>query len=90
MSDIMKTFTVRELDRETSRVLKTCDAEGVVRICGRNGRAYTVRPEPVSAKMMSLSDWLKERRRRTRELFKGTPPMTKKQLREFDRLIASE
>jgi hypothetical protein len=43
MSDIvsdMKTFTARALDRETARVLETCDAEGAVRIRHRNGRTY--------------------------------------------------
>ena len=39
MSD-MKTFTVRQLDRETARVMETCDAEGAVRIRRRDGRSY--------------------------------------------------
>ena len=43
MSDMvsdMKTFTARSLDRETARVLETCDAEGAVCIRHRNGRSY--------------------------------------------------
>ena len=33
MSD-MKTFTVRQLDRETARVLDSCDADGAVASAG--------------------------------------------------------
>ena len=44
MSD-MKTFTVRDLDRNPGEVLKACDAEGEARIRHRNGRTYLVRPE---------------------------------------------
>jgi len=44
MSD-MKTFTVRDLDRSPSIVLKACDSEGEARIRCRDGRTYLVRPE---------------------------------------------
>jgi hypothetical protein len=36
----MKTFTVRELDRQPAVVLDACDKEGVVRIRRRNGRSW--------------------------------------------------
>ncbi len=89
MSD-MKTFTVRDLDREPSRVLKACDAEGQVRIRTRSGKAYTLCPEAPPTKAISWKEWVEERRRRTREIFGDQPTMTKKQLREFDRMIRSE
>lgn len=44
MSD-MKTFTVRQLDRETSRVMEACDSDGAVRIKRRDGRSYTLEAE---------------------------------------------
>lgn len=44
MSD-MKTFTVRELDRETARVMQACDTYGAVRIKRRDGRSYTLAAE---------------------------------------------
>ncbi len=89
MSD-MTTFTARELDRETSRVLDRCDQEGAVQVRRKNGRSYTISANrPVSGDM-TLYEWMKERRRKTKELFQGQPPMTKKEAREFDRMIAGE
>ena len=87
MSD-MKTFTVRELDREPSRVLDTCDAEGAVRIRRRDGRAYFIKPEQPAPLKSDGSSWISERRKRRNETFPIA--MTKKQARELDRLIAGE
>jgi hypothetical protein len=44
MSD-MKTFTVRQLDRETAKVMEACDTYGAVRIRRRDGRTYTLEAE---------------------------------------------
>src|SRR5207247_8505454 len=44
MSD-MKTFTVRELDREPAAVLDAADRDGVVRVKRRDGRMYSIQPE---------------------------------------------
>jgi hypothetical protein len=85
---VMKTFTVRELDREPSRVLDTCDRQGAVRIRRRDGRTYTMQLERNGN--FSWSEWLAERRRRTKEIFGEQSIMTKKELREFDRLIRSD
>jgi hypothetical protein len=38
----MKTFTVRQLDRETAKVMQACDNYGAVRIKRRDGRTYTL------------------------------------------------
>ena len=48
MSD-MKTFTVRQLDRETARVMEACDTYGAVRIKRRDGRTYTLEAETKQA-----------------------------------------
>jgi hypothetical protein len=40
----MKTFMVRELSRQTARVLQTCDGEGGVIIQYQDGRQYNLVP----------------------------------------------
>ncbi|MEQ2008908.1 MAG: hypothetical protein ABMA26_19170 [Limisphaerales bacterium] len=40
----MQTLTVRELSRETARVLNTCDHEGQVVIRHTDGREYLLAP----------------------------------------------
>jgi hypothetical protein len=40
----MQTLTVRELSRETARVLSTCDHEGQVVIRHTDGREYVLTP----------------------------------------------
>ncbi len=44
MSD-MQIFTVRQLDRETARVMEACDTYGAVKIKRRDGRTYTLEAE---------------------------------------------
>ena len=85
MSD-MKTFTVRQLDRETARVMDACDEDGAVQIRRRDGRSYTMRRERNGN--FSMRDWLEERRRKTKELFPKA--LSKKQTQEFDKLIRSD
>lgn len=82
MSDV-KTYTVRDLDREPSRVLDAADQNGVVRIKRRDGRTYSIRPEgKASAKITSLPD-LAERRE---AIF--SKPIPASQVRRVDKLIA--
>ena len=84
MSD-MKTFTVRDLDREPSVVLDIADRDGVVRIKRRDGRTYSVRPEGrASAEITSLPDFAERRK----AIF--SKPVPAAQVRRVDKLIAGE
>jgi hypothetical protein len=87
MSD-MKTFTARELDRETTRVLDACDAEGAVRIRRRNGRAYTLQPELPKRNGVAWTDWWEERQKWIKQIC--PEPLTRKQARAVDRMIRGE
>ena len=80
----MKTFTVRELDREPTAVLNACDREGAVRIRRRNGRTYTMRPDARPDKITALPDI---RARLTKTFPKSLTP---EQTRRVDRLLAGE
>jgi len=80
----MKTFTVRQLDREPSVVLDACDKDGAVRIRRRDGRAYTLQPTAAAGRMSNLPDF----RARLRKAFKR--PIPAKQTALVDRLIAGE
>jgi hypothetical protein len=81
----MKTFTVRELDREPGVVLDAADREGAVRIKRRDGRVYSLQPMVVSGKKItSLPDFAA---RRKAIFFK---PIPASQVRLVDKLIAGE
>jgi len=80
----MKTFTVRELDREPAAVLDACDREGAVRIRRRNGRTYTIRPEAGPDRMTNVPDF----RARLATIFPKT--LSRAQTRRADKLIAGE
>jgi len=81
MSD-MKTFTVRDLDRQPTKVLKACDVEGAVRIKSRNGRTYTIRADNGGQRIRSLPDFAA----RKKAIF--PKPLTRKQVALVDRLVA--
>lgn len=83
MSD-MKTFTVRELDREPAAVLDAADRDGAVRVKRRDGRLYTVRPEAKTGKITALPDF----RGRLKKIF--PKPIPAAQVAIVDRLIAGE
>lgn len=84
MSD-MRTFTVRDLDREPSAVLDRVDRDGAVLIKRRNGRTYSIRPEgELSAKITSLPDFAGRRK----AIF--NKPIPAAQTRRVDKLIAGE
>ena len=80
----MKTFTVRELDREPGAILDACDREGVVRIRRRNGRTYTLCPEKGPNRITALPDF----RARIAKIFPKA--LTREQTRRADKLLAGE
>ncbi len=59
----MQTLTVRELSRETARVLSTCDNEGQVVIRHTDGREYVLTPTQPRRKRgkRQLPDFAKRR-----------------------------
>ena len=83
MSD-MKTFTVRDLDREPSIVLDEADRCGAVRIKRRDGRTYSVRPETPALKIVSLPDFAGRRK----AISSKSIPVSS--ARKVDKLIAGE
>ena len=90
MSD-MKTFTVRELDRQPAMVLDACDKEGAVRIRRRNGHSYTLRPDeprPSRASAEARRRWLAEHFAWLERTF--PKPISSRQTALVDRLIAGE
>lgn len=80
----MKTFTVRELDREPATVLDSCDREGAVRVRRRDGRAYLIRPEAGPDRITALPDF----RARIARIFPKA--LTLGQTRRVDKLLAGE
>jgi len=90
MSD-MKTFTVRDLDREPAKVLAAADHDGAARVRSRDGRLYVLRPDvqrPV--KTTGWAAYARRRRASLKRLFPGGPVMTSDQARAFDRLLADD
>jgi hypothetical protein len=79
----MKTFTVRELDRQPGVVLNACDREGAVQIRRRNGRTYTL-----SSDTTDHITWLPDFRARLAALF--PKPIPASVSRAVDKLIAGE
>ncbi len=84
MSDV-KTFTVRQLDRETAKVMEACDTYGSVRIKRRDGRTYTLEAEKKKTLMGSLPDFAARRRK----IF-GRKVISEKQAALADKLLAGE
>jgi hypothetical protein len=81
---VVKTFTIRDLDREPGAVLDNCDREGAVKIRRRNGRTYTLRADAGPERMTSVPDI----RARLAKLF--PKPIPAAQSRLVDKLIAGE
>ncbi len=84
MSD-MKTFTVRELDRETARVMEACDTYGAVRIKRRDGRTYTLEADKGRGRITRLPDFAARRR----NIF-GRKLISRKQAALADKLLGGE
>ena len=84
MSD-MKTFTVRDLDREPSTVLEACDRDGEARIRRRDGRVYRLTPEREPERTIThVPDFL----RRAKKIF---PKMlTESQVKMVDEAIRGD
>jgi hypothetical protein len=80
----LKTFTVRELDREPAAVLDTCDRDGAVRVRRRNGRTYTIRADTGPDRITALPDF----QARTARVFPKV--LTPEQTRRADKLLAGE
>ena len=80
----MKTFTVRDLDRQPGAVLDACEKEGAVLIRRRDGRAYKVSPHIATGKRIALPDF------RARMKATGIKPASFKQAKQLDKMIAGE
>jgi hypothetical protein len=88
----MKTFTVRELDRQPAVVLDTCDKEGAVRIRRRNSHTYTLRPDepkPTKDSAEARQRWLDEHFAWLERTYPKPLKPTAAQLEGMNRLIAS-
>jgi hypothetical protein len=83
MSD-MKTYTVRDLDREPGAVLDACDAEGSVLIRRRDGRTYSLRPERPAQRRAVFPDFL------ARQRAMGMPKISKRNAAAVDKLLRGE
>ncbi|HEX4998571.1 MAG TPA: hypothetical protein VFY29_10100 [Terriglobia bacterium] len=81
----MKTFTVRDLDREPAAVLDAADRDGAVRVKRRDGRTYSIRPVGSgSDRITALPDFAARRK----AIFPKRIPAA--QVRRVDKLIAGE
>lgn len=91
MSDMVvgvKTFTVRDLDRNPASVLAAADRDGVACVRSRTGRRYSLRPETNTAPRV---DWaaFASRRRAALET-RNLPHIDRSSAREIDRLLAGD
>lgn len=87
----VKTFTVRDLDRQPAKVLAACEKDGVVRIRGRNGHSYTLRrdePKRPKAPAEARRQWLEKHFAWLERTF--PKPISREQTALVDRLIAGE
>ena len=84
----MKTFTVRDLDRQPAKVLQACDEEGAVGIRRRDGRSYRLLADAGPGRMRLPPDFAQRHLRRTARLFPEA--ITAAQTRLADKLIAGE
>ena len=80
-----KTFTVRQLDRETARVMEACDIYGAVRIRRRDGRTYTLEAGHRKNFLFEAPDTLA----RLKQQFYNIR-LNKKQVELADKLLAGE
>jgi hypothetical protein len=95
MSREHKTFTVRDLSRETAAVLEVCAREGTVKIRTRSGDEFELKSKTKKKpekKLGVAAQGLLAIVERQKALAKrlGVPPMTKEQRARLDLLIAGE
>ena len=86
----MKTFTVRDLDRQPAAVLEVCDLKGSVRIRRRNGRSYTLHADLPTLKPLKRKAWFAQHEEWLRRTFPKPVAVTVDQVEDFDKLIASD
>ena len=85
MSDMVDTsFTVRDLNRQTAKVLEACDRAGAVRIRARGGKTYSLQVEASGRKMGPVPDFAARHRKA------GMKRMTAAESAALDRLIGGE
>jgi len=80
-----KTFTIRQLDRETARVIEACDTYGAVRIRRRDGRTYTLEADHRKKFLFEAPDSLARLKKQFLDL-----RLNKKQMELADKLLAGE
>lgn len=80
----MRTFTLRDLDRQPGEILDACEREGAVRIKRRDGRAYTLTPAMNGRNGRSLPDF------KARMKAAGMKKLSYRSTRLLDKLIAGE
>ena len=74
----MKTFTKRDLDRDTRSVLAAADAEGSVLVETRAGRRYQISPVLPESLGAAAADDLAEFQARIKSIW-GAKPLTRRQ-----------
>lgn len=74
----MKTFTKRDLDRDTRAVLAAADTDGSVLVETRGGRRYQIRPVLPESLGVAAADDLAEFQARVKSIW-GAKPLTAKQ-----------
>ncbi len=89
---ILATFTLRDLNRQPAKVLAACEAVGVVRIRTRDGRSFSLKPEPKPVARSARVDDLLIRRRQLRERLHaaGFVPPSAAEMELVNRIIAGE
>ena len=80
----MRTFTLRDLDRQPGEILDACEREGAVRIKRRDGRTYTLTPAMNGRNGRSLPDF------KARMKAAGMKKLSYRSTRLLDKLIAGE
>ncbi len=89
---VSTTFTVRDLNRRPAQVLKACEAAGSVRIRTRDGRSFSLKPDPLPVPRNAKLTNLVERRRQLRERLRaaGYVPPSDADMELINRIIAGE
>jgi hypothetical protein len=87
----MKSLLLGSLDYSAAKILAAANQDGVARVRGRDGRVYVVRPEPIAVrKRTGCASFARSRRAGLKKSFPDGPVMTAVQIRDFDRLVATD
>ena len=89
---IPATFTLRDLNRQPTKVIEACDAAGVVHIRTRDGRCYTLKPDAAPPAPSAPGTGIVERRRllQIRLRAAGFVPPSEAEVERINRIIAGE